>query len=58
MVGGTTGFEMLEGPTEPGVEDPPVMVKAGEMLPELPITRSNTALADRKGAIHGLAYER
>lgn len=39
-VGWTSGFETLDGPGLTGseVEDPPVMVKGGEMLPELPIT--------------------
>ena len=55
----TTGVETLDGPglTESEFEDPPVMVKVGEMLPELPITKFNTALAD-EGAIRALAYGR
>ena len=47
----TSGLETLDGPelTESEVEDPPVMVKGGEMLPELPITKFNMTLADCKG---------
>ena len=50
----TSGLETLDGPrlTESEDEDPPVMVKAGEMLPELPITKFNMTLADCESSVH------
>lgn len=55
-VGWTSGFETLEEPGLAGsdVEDPPVIVKTGEMLPELPITielKFNMTLGDCEGAV-------
>jgi len=53
-VPGISGFETLDGPglTESEVEDPPpVMVKGGEMLPELPITKFNMTLVGSQGAV-------
>lgn len=43
-VGLTVGLEVVDdlGSTVSEVDDPPVMVKGGEMLPELPITEFNT----------------
>ena len=47
-VGPGVCFEMLDEPGSslPEVEDPPVMVKGGEMLPELPITEFNLRSAN------------
>ena len=44
-VGWGAGLELVVGLglTVPGLEDPPVMVNTGEMLPELPITTFNVS---------------